>query len=278
MILDLSKYKDTVGTATHEDVAKASADFVQTLPPGTHEVVISELAKMKVEGGEPSIIVFNKKDPNWIQFQVCLRNVAGEQSRQIVMIPLTNNIFYQSPGKEPTSLPFKNLNQFTAALGFEPEIEGKEAPQHFATLVVQTNGAILEKLIGMQLKVQVKWPENMLHPFYDREQKVYFLVDSNNNLFSEELSEPFTIDKSLEGNQRWAEMELRCKQHEKLFASQPNMTLMIHDTIKNDLTAFLPNKPSKPAAAFKPATPVSIAAKPPLIAKAIAQDATPPSV
>lgn len=276
MILDLSKYKDTVATATPEDIAKASADYVQSMQPGTHEVVIHELAKMKVEGGEPSILVFNKKDPNWIQFQIVMRNAAGEQARQVIMLPVTGNVFYQAPGKEATSMPYKNLNQFAAAIGFDPDVEGLESPLHLAKLVVETGGSILEKLVGLQLKIQVKWPENMLHPYYDREQKVYFLVDSNNQLVSEDLSEPFTIDKSLEGNQRWAELELRCKQHGQMFISQPNITLMIHDTIKNDLTAFLPNKPAKPAAAFK-AKPVAIAAKPPLIARAISQDATPPS-
>lgn len=263
MLLDLSKHAEQVGNISEEEITKALAEKHRPLEAGVHEVVIKDFQKMKPrdakDGTEEQVLVFSA-DPNWVQFCLILENAAEEQTRQTIMIPIGGTAMYvgkdkDGKAKEATGFPFKSYTQFLGALGFDAEINGERADAVFSRAVVRTNGSILNSLLGMQLKVKVDWNPKAIHPYYDKDQKCYWLVNNNGEI-PNELAQPFEINKDVKGEERWAEMALACKRINVLFQSQPNTSLLRHDTVVNDLTPFLPvtQKPTMGAAKTVPTT------------------------
>lgn len=276
MILDLSKYKTAVTEVDAAELAKANAEYVSRFSPGTHECTIVGFHKLTpVGGGEPADMVFNAKDPNWVQFMPIYQNAAGEQEKLIVMVPVAGHVMFNATAESKgTGLVYRNLNTFVAALGFEPEVEGIEASLWFAKCIVETGGACINKLIGAQLKIQTKWREDALHPWFNKDDRNFYLVNCEGGLV-EGFAEPIVIEPTLKGEERWAEMKLMCDRATTPFVSQPDHKLAIHDTVKNDLSAFLPKQAKAAAQVFKPKT-TNIATKPPMVQAAILEDATPP--
>jgi hypothetical protein len=271
--LDLSKYAATVGTYSQEEAAKAVEDKFRPLDAGVHECTLIDFKKSipagSPEGTEPQVCIL-AKDPNWLQFTPVFENGAGQRTSICIMMPLTGTLQYLGQ-KGPTTYPYKTFMCFVAALGFDP-LEEERTETTFMRAITKTNGTCLDSLIGAQVKVKVEWNDKkFLHPQYDSETKVYYLVN-HDGFMPDELNEPFEINKEVQGDARWAEMEQRAKEAGYLFQRQPNVNLLRHDTVKNDLSVFFPKKVQKAAAtitkvATKPAVATlkkpEVATKPP---------------
>ena len=246
MIIDLTRYTQA-GTMTEEAIIKASEVNAKPMDVGTHEVVLVDFLK---DATTQAIIKF-ANDPNWIQFTPVLQNSVGAQTRQTIMIPMTEETMYVSKTGEPTKMPFITFQQFLIALGFDLLPLEERFEQAFIKRVAASNGACIETLKGLQAKVVLEWDAKKLHPFYDSTDKCYWIVDATETVCAE-LAEPFMLNKELKGMDRWAEMIGKCQAKGLQLQTQPYFKILPHDTIKNDLSAFFPVKKIKPIPVLPP--------------------------
>jgi hypothetical protein len=247
MILDLSQYVNTIGTYSELEAAKAIEEKFRPLDAGVHECTLVDFKKTMPynapAGTEPQICVV-AKDPNWLMFTPIFENVNAQRTSICVIMPLTNSLQYV--GKDgPTTYPYKGFMDFVAAIGFDP-LEDDRPETLLMRAITSTNAEILTALIGAQVKVKVEWGTGrFLHPFYDAETKVYYLVNSEGGV-PEEVNEPFSLNKEIKTDEKWMEMATKAKDAGYIFQRQPLIKLLRHDSIKNDLSAFLPKKAVKP--------------------------------
>ncbi len=276
-IMDLSRYAETVGTYTAEEAEKALEVKARPMEAGVHEVKVVELRKFKpfnAPEGTIEAICNLASDPNWLQFNLVLENASGQQSHQQVMMPLTNTLNYKGASGNEQTYTYRNFSAFIAALGFDPMNEEERAETSFMHAVVKSGGEALTALIGMQMKLKIEWDDKMVRPMYDSTNKSWHIANSEGSVMPDELAQPFALDKEKKGKDRWAEMATMAKEAGYMFQSSPYTNLLCHDTIKNDLSMFLPKKTVKAAAVItkpgaKPGLPppkptVATIGKPPL--------------
>jgi hypothetical protein len=126
-------------------------------------------------------------------------------------------------------------------------------------------------LVNAQVKIKVEWGDaRCVHPMYVAEEKAYYLVGADGQVPDESIAEPFIINRDAKGKERWAEMAVRAKEAGYFFQQQPNIKILRHDTVKNDLTVFFPKKSIKPQVTITKIAPKPTVAKianPPIATK-----------
>lgn len=120
---------------------------------------------------------------------------------------------------------------------------GAQQANAFMDRVIVTDGGVLEKLVGFNIKILLKW-DGGAHPEYDVNASAWFLADKQGNRL---VSEPFELAEVPEGgnyNDRFAEMAVTAESMNMPFSTNPKVELSLHEKAKNDLSVLFP--PVKP--------------------------------
>ncbi len=245
MKLNLKQYAEKAGKYSNEEAEKALQPITRYMDVGTHEVTIKDFRKLKGVDGTEAELVFSK-DPNWVMFCPVFENSQGATSNLTVMMPIADKTMYTNPETQKESgFVFAKFITFITAMGFSPEASANERPEApFIAKVIETDGAALELLKGMQFKMRVYWREGTYHAKYVSSEKVYYLANANEEVIHDE---PFQPDPNKKGDERWEEMIKICKLNKLAWNNQHEVEILQHDTAKNNLAPFFVKKVTKPS-------------------------------
>lgn len=258
-MLDLSKFRKVKREWNTADIEKAiqETEFKRMQPGIVHDV--------KISGVREDSVKFHANNPTWIQWMWNFENSAGESASMVFMAPIGQNYSFTTKAGKQTNFPMASFGKMLVAFGIE------DYATQLSDLIISTDAKVLAEMAGFQCKMVLKWNPKKLHPMYDSEKSVYFLVDSQDRLCCEQ---PFVLpgrDEVENAEERYAEMIEYAAQAGMQFESSPTAEIFRNQAIVNPIAAIglgvkqapVVNKPAvtvkpKPnfkAAPIKPAAP-----------------------